>query len=158
MDAATTNLMQDWFGFNGKVLTIDGLSPSTAYQLALYGAGDQNSLNGQPNGGQGTLFTIVQSPTNVQGFSTEVNPGAPTTGDRKISDGPGVAYTLLTANSDATGEMKINVNYYSTSFSTAPVNGFQIQSAVPEPTSLVLIGIGGAAMFLARRRKVSHIA
>ena len=111
-------------------------------------------MNGNANGGQGTLFTIrsITESNGFQGFTTEVNPSAPTTGDRKISDGPGVAYVLLTANSDATGELKVNVNYNSTSFSTAPVNGFQIVEAVPEPTSMCLLGIGGVAMFLVRRK------
>lgn len=153
MDAATSNLMQDYLAMNGLSFTIAGLSPSSAYQIALYGAGDQNSLNGAANGGQGTLFTILQTPSpTVFGTTSEVNPSAPTTGDRKISDGPGVAYVLLTANSDATGALKVNVNYNSTSFSTAPVNGFQIQ-AVPEPTSLVLVGIGGIGLCLLRRKQ-----
>jgi hypothetical protein len=128
---------------------------SSAYQIALYGAGDQNTLNGAANGGQGTLFTILQTPSpTVFGTTTEVNPSAPTTGDRKISDGAGVAYVLLTANSDATGMLKVNVNYNSTSFSTAPVNGFQIQ-AVPEPTSMMLIGIGGIGLCLFRRKQAN---
>jgi hypothetical protein len=156
MDAATSNLMQDYLAMNGLTFTIGGLTPSSAYQIALYGAGNQNTLNGQPNGGQGTLFTILQTPSpTVFGTTTEVNPSAPTTGDRKISDGPGVAYVLLTANSDATGALKVNVNYNSTSFSTAPVNGFQIQ-AVPEPTSFVLVGIGGACLCLLRRKNVRN--
>jgi hypothetical protein len=159
MDAGTSNLMQDYLAMNGLTFTIGGLTPSSSYKIALYGAGDQNSLNGGATGGQGTLFTILQTPSpTVFGTTTEVNPAAPTTGDRKLSDGPGVAYVLLTANSDATGALKVNVNYNSSSFSTAPVNGFQIVEAVPEPASMCLLGIGGVAMFLVRRRKVACTA
>jgi hypothetical protein len=149
MDAATTNLMTDYGAFNGKRIVIAGLAPSTAYQLALYGAGDQNALNGAANGGQGTTFTILPS---AQALTTGVNTGTPTLGDRKISDGAGVAYVLLAATSSAAGILNVDVTYNSTSFSTAPVNGFQLQT-VPEPTTLGAIA-AGVAVFIRRRRSV----
>ena len=64
MDAATTNLMQDYGGFNGTTIAIAGLSPSTSYTLALYGAGDQAA------GDQGTKFTL---PGGVIGMTTETS-------------------------------------------------------------------------------------
>ena len=145
MDAGTTNLMQGYGGFNGTTLAITGLTPSTNYQLALYGAGDQAA------GDQGTKFTIPQTGPSVVGTTTETFAA---TGDRKLSDGAGVAYTLLSASSDASGNMSINIAFNSSHFSTAPVNGLQIASAaVPEPASLGLLGMSAVTLIGRRRRR-----
>ena len=141
MDAGTAPLMTDYLAMDGKLTTVSGLAPNTTYDLAFYGAGDQAA------GDQGTTFIL---PGNIQSFTTETFAA---TGSRRLSDGAGVAYTLMSETSDASGNIQFFVTFHSTHFGTAPVNGFQIQTAVPEPATGVVLAGAGLALVARRSRR-----
>ncbi len=130
----TNNLLRDYaYGFWGTAtVTLSGLALNSSYHLVAYSAGDQP--------GQGGIFSGQ--------LSGSTNPTQRT------------SYVLndnyrqnLTASSDGSGDLTFTVAPHADHF--AILNGFQIAdnaSAIPEPASLGLLGMGALAL-LGRRRK-----
>ena len=115
MDSATNWMMRSFLasysykpGATNLTLTLTGLAHSQAYTLVLYGAGDQK--------GEGTIFT-------VSGASTYT--GTTTGTDRKITNGPGDAYVVMSVVSSPTGTLKLTAA--KNSYPYAVLNGFQLQ-------------------------------
>ncbi len=153
-------------------IEISGLTPSSQYNLYLYGA-NPGTL------GVGTTFSLAA--TNVvagdaaaastTGVSAASDPGknqpfvlpwnVPTTaygyGWASASATNGQVWTMLQAQADSTG----NITFYHANIAGAikdAVNGFQLQPvanvATPEPTTVALFGIAaGAGLLLTSRRK-----
>ena len=124
MDAATTGLMNSFVasysykpGATNLALHLAGLAHSQAYTLVLYGAGDIKN--------EGTIFTVTGAGTYT---------GATSGLDRKISNGPGVAYVVIPVVSSASGTLSVSTAKNLSPF--AFCNGFQLvsqQASTPAP-------------------------
>jgi hypothetical protein len=117
MDPATNWLMRSFAssysysaGPTNLALSLSGLAPKQAYTLVLYGAGDQKN--------EGTLFTVIGNTTVT---------GSTSAGDRKISNGPGVAYVVIPVVSSAAGTLKVTTE--KNGYCYAILNGFQLAPA-----------------------------
>jgi len=115
--------------------TFSGLSANTQYDVVAYGA--------NTTAGAGTLF-----------FNALSGPilGSTTGASNDINAGPGIAYTVFTMSTDGSGEFTFYSNFNSGVSAAGPVNGFQV-TAVPEPSTFTLIGVGLIGMTLFRRNK-----
>jgi hypothetical protein len=123
MDATTKSLMSSYAasysyapGATNLTLSLTGLPASQAYTLVLYAAGDQKS--------EGTIFTVTGSST-YTGSTTGI--------DRKISDGPGVAYVVMPVVSSTSGTLKITTAKNASSYAT--LNGFQLVTVAAATTT-----------------------
>lgn len=144
MDPATTNLMQDYlwtFPGNSSVIpvvwTLSGLSAyaGDAFTFVIYSAGDTGGGTGN------STFTLSGSNGGASAGTSDAS--------RRISDGPGVAYVVLSGTVNASGQVQVSQS----SSNVTPFNGAQIQ-IVPEPnTWAMLIGCGGVLVFCSRLRR-----
>lgn len=148
--AAHMELMNTAWVANGKSdgmqFTLNGLAPHGNYTLYFYGAG--TSL------GQGASLTMDAA---NGGASAATN--ADTTseyysvfGADGITPVPaGESWNVLSFNADANGSATFSALASETTGAIKPsLDGFQIQTAVPEPASLGLLALGALAL---RRRK-----
>ena len=127
--------------WNGTgVLTISGATPGQEYNLVLFGYN---------NGAYTTYFTLgggVQTTDSTQGsaFAAGVNY---------------VKYSSIT--SDIGGNIQVLFDYvpvYRGSGTGNPgptviLNGFQLSTVVPEPSTFLLVGLGGACLSRWRKRR-----
>jgi len=132
------NLMQDLIYANvPQTLTLSGLAPNQAFNLVLYNAGDQNV-----GAGRTSTFT-------VNGVTqTSVWDGTTST---LVA---GVDYVdFASATSDGTGTLVINYGVPGGSDGLeTDLDGFQLLSSVPEPTTLACLAVAGTMGLVWRRR------
>jgi hypothetical protein len=142
-NTANHNLMTSYIITNGatqstgNVVTISGLTPGGTYSLYLYTESNQH---------EGTEYNVngVTGTTNYNNQTGFV-----------LNDD----YAHLSSVT-ATSLGVITINFWENtgiSSSQAVLNGFQLTSATPEPTSMTLLALGfaGVAGYTWRRRKVA---
>ncbi|MEX0777936.1 MAG: PEP-CTERM sorting domain-containing protein [Phycisphaeraceae bacterium] len=138
--AVFTDLYRD-FIYNNQAdgfinFTVSGLTPSTSYVVTVYAFDFET-------GATAPVVTFLPTPstatTGTSSFVAYTPNAAPTTQHQYSTD------LVLTSTTDVLSFTALaNVS------ASLRVNGFEI-NAVPEPASLVLLGIGG--LFLLRRRR-----
>ena len=128
VDSVTTDL---WF--NNGTITITGLNTALTYDIYSV------------NHGGGSGFDAVEDTHSVTG---DVSYGSSTLsrGDSRLN---GAFHTFLGVSPDNTGQIVFAVTQ--PSGSNGAVNGILI-NAVPEPSTTALLGLGGLALILRRRK------
>jgi hypothetical protein len=128
----TQNLTEDFlYGTVSLTLSGEGISANTDYEIKFWGYDAGNDVD----------FSFISTGTTTGTAGPIVNGvGAdnPVTFDDYTATG--------TFTSNAAGELEIGV-----SGSNPTLNGFQL-TAVPEPTTTALLGLGGIALILRRRK------
>ena len=127
MDAATTPLMQDYAYLTAAGTITVSLTGLTAYNgypftLVVYAAGD----NASPS--QGASLAVTAGATGGNTASTLTTSGNP---DRKLSDGPGVAYQTFTGTL-TNGTLTFTATRLAGS-TYLGLNGFQLQMFLLPP-------------------------
>ena len=150
-------LLNDWSqgGYNATPptpvvpgnFTFTGLPANTGYTLALYSI---NGGNGVVVGGAGNGMTIF----NVNG----AGPSQTATNANPLDDTKFILndnYVIFTGNTGTAGAVTGNFlganALYPTN--TGYLDGAQLEFSTPEPAALALMGIGGAALLLIRRKQ-----
>ncbi|MGD0653703.1 MAG: hypothetical protein ABSA16_05115 [Thermoguttaceae bacterium] len=136
-----TSLMEDyitaagWGAGDGWPIKVQlsNLPVSTAFTLVVYSAGD--------TAGQGATITL----SDPSGDIVKTTSAA----DRDISGGEGDAYVTFSGTTDATGTVYFEVK--TTTDDWHALNGIQI--AIPEPSMIVLLIMGGLTMLLPFRKR-----
>ena len=129
----TTEHLTDWVVFNGGVtytITLAGLVDSLTYNLVIGGA------NGSGFPVDTTWSVDGQSATTVAGTSSS-------------TDGSGAFVSFTGLETDGLGNLVIT-GFKSSNYGVAAA--FEL-TAVPEPGSLALLGLGGLLMAGSRRRR-----
>ncbi len=128
------NLMKGYaVGYSESSYTIDfsGLNRSTTYDIYLLSQGDYVSSGRRLSASvNGMTYTTVPTVASASSFIPNQN------------------YLQFSGTSDASGNLTIS---YWAAADEANINGIQL--AVPEPASVVLLGVGGIAVAMAARRK-----
>lgn len=138
-------LMSDYLqtGYFKRYVNLNFLTPGLQYNLYLYGAGPFDDRETRFTVSNGTGGTWVQDTSGIPGGSHNLTLG--------------LDYVLFVGLTTDTGFLGIEYE----AIGAAPVasfNGFQLtweqqqQGAVPEPSTLVMIGLGAGVLALARRR------
>jgi hypothetical protein len=142
-DGAPNNLQGDRvFTANGVTgtFTISGLDTNMNYNLALIGAS-------QTTGGFATDFTI--------GGTTKTATGEHETGTNAngaLTFVEGSSHVLFSGISGSTGSITFTMTD-SVDGTNGVLSGLQLEGvAVPEPSTTALLGLGGLALILRRRR------
>ena len=134
------NLMDGYLdGISGAnvILTLNGLPTHATFELVMYGSvgstSQADSITTSLTGS--TVYTTTGSTSNI--YAANAN---------------GRAYAVITGNTGSSTTLKITAAP-NTGDSYSIVNGFQLETAVPEPASLALYGSGGLVLLLAGRRR-----
>ena len=117
-----------------QYITITGLDPSLPHNLIMYAIGNAPR--------EGAVFTFDGTQKTSSGGNS-----FPLIHDSYVE---GVNYVQFIGTPNAEGELTFHWNCIDDLGQYTVMNGFQIQ-AIPEPSALVLLGIGGLLM-LSRRR------
>ncbi len=126
---------------NTNKIRFSGLDRSTQYDLYVYTQGEKAT--------SGERLTISGDQLTAEGGVHSITSRASVgTASNFIS---GQNYLLLKATTDANGDLLIN---YSSAAGRGVINGIQLSSAVPESSTIVLMGIGGL-LLVVRLRKSS---
>jgi hypothetical protein len=140
VDAGFTyaNLYNDWlYGSAGPMdFSISGLDANTEYEITWYSYDNNGSV--APH----TIKATVA--TDTTGDTLSFTPGSSTAAPKANDD---FAFTGTWISTTGT----LNLTAGATSGTSSRVNGFEI-SAVPEPTTTALLGLGGLALILRRRK------
>jgi hypothetical protein len=118
--------------------TLTGLTPGQSYELVLYVSSDDAST-----GNRALVGTVIGS-TSVP-FAATGDPHATFVSGSNIVD--------LTVTADAAGTLAITEQPSANNSREVDLNGLQLQSSTPEPTSMALIGVGGCLLLLRRVRQ-----
>ena len=161
------NLFNSYLALNGPngdgsptdnfVLDIAGLGlPFTAngYDLIIYSDTDRGPTTS--GNARTSVFTVTEAGGAVSTALTEDDNSAPRTfdGNYVLSDGSGAGtnysnYTVISGLSASAFTLEVD----SPNGGRGGISGFQIvATAVPEPTSAALLGLGGLGLVLRRRR------
>ncbi len=128
----------------GLSITLSGLAPNSGFQLVVYGAGNDS--------GQGDIFNYSGATGSwANGISTTTG----TSRDITVAGADGINYVVFNGSTSAdsfTITATANTSALSTNSYTV-INGFQLETAVPEPAALALYGSGGLALLLVGRRR-----
>lgn len=128
----------------GVSITLSGLAANSSFQLVVYGAGNDS--------GQGDIFSYSNATGSWDnGISTTTG----TSRDITVAGAEGINYVVFNGTT-STGSFTITATANKSVLSTnvySMINGFQLETAVPEPTSLALYGSGGLALLLVGRRR-----
>jgi hypothetical protein len=154
-------MAQSWFD-NGTsesiTFNLSGLTPSTVYNLYIYGAGTSNGFGGsftapaanRATGYNATTGAYTTEPT-VAGINRSV---FDSTGTNPTPE-QGLSWVLLPVQADSSGNLSFSVNKDNGSGIKGSINGFQLD-VVPEPSALALVGTGfGLMLMVIRRRRTS---
>ena len=162
------NLFNSYLALNGPngdgsptdnfVLDIAGLGlPFTAngYDLIIYSDTDRGPTS-ISDGARTSVFTVTEAGGTVSSALTEDDNSAPRVfdGNYILSDGNGAGtdysnYTVISGLSASSFSIEVT----SPNGGRGGISGFQIvATAVPEPTSAALLGLGGLGLVLRRRR------
>jgi hypothetical protein len=130
------NLMNSFIFSNDgatRTITFGGLNADSSYALYLYTQGDDLS-SGDKLGVSvnGVSYVTDLSDGSASSFIMNQN------------------YLQIDALTDSAGNLVIN---YWRVAGQANINGIQLSSPVPEPASIVLLGVGSIAVAMAKRRK-----
>ena len=146
---AGDKIFSSYYGGSGNLLTvtIDGLSPGASYDLVVYGAWRWNGTsNGSFSQTVGTGLSGAFFLNSVSGTTINLTAQPDTDpADNGAVTGNWVRFTGLMP--DAGGQLAIQWNGSNDGF-----NGFQLINTVPEPTTTALLGLGGLALILRRRK------
>ena len=163
------NLFNSYLALNGPngdgspednfVLDIAGLGlpfTTNGYDLIIYSETDRGGVGVGSTGARTSLFTVTEAGGTVSTALTEDDNSAPRTfdGNYVLSDGNGAGtdysnYTVISGLSASSFSIEVT----SPNGGRGGISGFQIvATAVPEPTSAALLGLGGLGLVLRRRR------
>ena len=163
------NLFNSYLALNGPngdgspednfVLDIAGLGlpfTTNGYDLIIYSETDRGGVGVGSTGARTSLFTVTEAGGTVSTALTEDDNSAPRTfdGNYVLSDGDaaGVNYSNYTVISGLSAS-SFSIEVTSPNGGRGGISGFQIvATAVPEPTSAALLGLGGLGLVLRRRR------
>jgi hypothetical protein len=157
-----SNVYVTGFSFNDSNQTGVGAFDSTPYASLMTGfvlANGYMNLTGLEKNASYNLYVYSQtnidtatSPLTINAngaeFSTSGNDGTPNT----FQSGANGNYIVHTVTTDASGNLNL---VFSSASANAAINGLQIQ-AVPEPQSVMLLGVGGVLVFAYLRLKTNE--
>ena len=163
------NLFNSYLALNGPngdgsptdnfVLDIAGLGlpfTTNGYDLIIYSDTDRGGAGANSNGARTSVFTVTEAGGTVSSALTEDDNSLPRVfdGNYILSDGNGAGtdysnYTVISGLSASSFSIEVT----SPDGGRGGISGFQIvATAVPEPTSAALLGLGGLGLVLRRRR------
>ncbi len=117
-------------------ITFSGLASSSSYDVYIYTQGDTATPNRQLGVTvDGIDYTTTPSVASASTFIEGQN------------------YLKINALTDASGNLAISYNQQAME---ANINGIQIAGSVPEPGTVVLLGIGGIALAAVRKRNANE--
>lgn len=153
--ATPSGLMGQYWFDNGTseylTYTLTGLTANAPYLLYLY--------SGTGTLGQGATFALAAAnqPAGYAAVSTQ-----PSSSSSYVSvfDSTGInpipkeslSWNELSAVADPSGDLTFLVNKDATTGIKGAINGFQLDTPVPEPMSVAVFAVGGAGLLVRRRR------
>ena len=145
-DTVGDEIFSSYVGGSGlnRTITLGGLDGSATYDLIVYAAwhwGDVNTAVSQTvgSGMSGTIY--------VNGQDTDISAAlAEDTDPTDNASNPGNWYRI-TGLTPTGNQLAFNVVG-----GNDPFNGFQLINTVPEPSTTALLGLGGLALILRRRK------
>ena len=141
-------LMTDWFASysttNASTVTLSGLAANTAFNLYVYSESSSDTAN------RAVTFSVTGSPVTLT-----LNPArALGTFTSPADDPTNNNYGVLNAVSDSSGNLTIS--FLQASTGEADFDGFQLQQAVPEPSTWAAMLGGIALLGLILRHRSRH--
>ncbi len=135
------------------IVTFGNLNSGSTYDLVVYSDWYHYNIHGMPvtqTAGTGLTGTFYINSERL-GHSTGIVGALLEDTDSAASNTPRT-HASNYARFNGLSSDGVNTLAFSMAGSTAPINGFQLIETVPEPSTTALLGLGGLALILRRRK------